>query len=453
MPSDHQETSSAPSHFKDDFLRHVKILERTQWMPPRELARYQGQLLERLVRHAYENLPFYRGRLACLVRSDGTIDLSNWNNVPLLTREDAITHGHELRTPNLDASYGPLAELQTSGSTGVPLQLTANALVMLSSNALFTRLANWFGADTKRPLASIRRFPTDPVPVYPEGSSTTGWSYAEPDAPLYALEVTTPIELQLEWIRRRRPAYLLTPPSGALALAHAVTPAEGRALGIELIFAVSEMIPDGARELVAERLGARIAGIYSCQEIGTIASECPLLPRYHAAEENARVEILDDDGRPVEKGERGRVVVTGLYNYAMPFIRYVLGDFATAGTGSCPCGRTLPVIQSIEGRVRNAFVFRDGTRVWPRGWMIRQMRPFVPYKRYQLAQLDYERIEFRYVNDGSGRKANLAGLNHCARRLIHWSVEMNIVEMNELLPGPSGKFEEFVSLVAVPGRA
>jgi hypothetical protein len=74
----------------------------------------------------------------------------------------------------------------------------------------------------------------------------------------------------------------------------------------------------------------------------------------HVAAENALVEIVDEQGRDVAPGGRGRVIVTGLNNYAMPFIRYQLGDIALAGTAPCGCGRALPVITRVEGRTRNA---------------------------------------------------------------------------------------------------
>jgi phenylacetate-CoA ligase len=131
----------------------------------------------------------------------------------------------------------------------------------------------------------------------------------------------------------------------------------------------------------------------------------------------------------------------------MPFIRYQLGDVAVAGPATCPCGRTLPVIARVEGRIRSAFIFRDGSRVWPRGAMVRPMRAFVPFVRFQLVQLDYERIELRYITDGSEREPDLSALNAYARATIHPSIEVVPTEVDALPLGPHGKFEEFVSHV------
>ena len=437
---------------KELFDRYVATLAQTERMPLPALARYQEQLLVRLVRHAGRNLPFYRERLACLFTADGAVDLARWNDVPVLTRDDVIARGDEMRVSTLPPEHGEIAEARTSGTTGVPLRIATDGLTFMSANALLTRAARWFGLDTSRPLAAIRRFTNEPAPPSPDGHVKTGWSLADPDAPYYELELLTPLDRQIAWLARRRAPYLVTQAAHALAIASAVTPAEGRSLGIEMVFSISDSVPEDARALIAERLGARLAGLYSCQEIGGLACECDRVPHYHVAAENALIEILDDQGRDVAPGGRGRVIVTGFYNYAMPFIRYELGDVAIAGTGPCPCGRTLPVIAEIVGRTHHAFVFRDGSRVWLRRSTIRPMHAFVPFSRYQLVQRDHERIEFRYVPDGSGRAPDVAGLNAYARQAIHRSVELTVTAVDALPLGPGGKLQEFVSEIASAAR-
>lgn len=431
------------------FNQFLKALERTERMSLPDLARYQEQLLIRLVRHASENLPYYRRRLEPLFGADGTANLSAWNDVPILTRDEAIANNARMRVPQLAAEYGEVGEFHTSGSTGVSLSVANNELVSLATNALFTRMVRWFDLDTSRPLAVLRRFPDELIPCNAEGQVERGWSLANPEACSYKLEILTPIELQLEWLARHKAPYLLTFPSGALALAHAVTPEHGRSLGIEMVFLIGETVPEGTAELIGERLGARVASMYACQEIGSIACECNAVAHYHVTAENALVEIVDEQGRDVAPGSRGRVIVTGLYNYAMPFIRYEIGDIAVAGTGPCACGRTLPTIKRVEGRTRNMFVFRDGTRFWPRNSTVRPMYAFVPFRRYQLVQLDQENIEFRYTPDGSGRLPDVAALNAYARQSIHPSLNFTVKEVERLQSGPSGKYEEFIS--NVPG--
>jgi phenylacetate-CoA ligase len=203
-----------------------------------------------------------------------------------------------------------------------------------------------------------------------------------------------------------------------------------------------------ARELVAERLGAKLAGIYSCEEIGFIATQCPDTPGYHIVAENTHVELLRDDGRPASPGEIGQVVVTGLYNYAMPFIRYAIGDVAIAAEGPCACGRGLPVLAQILGRTRNAFVFEDGKRVWLRINDAQAIGEFVPFREFQMVQTDRRQIEFRYIPDGSGRAPDLAGLDALVRTRIHPSAAIKLIPMQAITRGPGGKLEPFITLVA-----
>ena len=432
------------------FDQFIETLQRTETLPLRELSRYQQRLLIPLIRHAHDRLPFYRERLDRLFTVSGEIDLTRWNSVPFLTRDDIIARGREMRVADLPADYGEITETRTSGSTGVPLEIATNSMVFFTANALLTRAARRFGVDTSRPMAIIGRFQDDPAASYPDGTIKKGWSLGDPAAPYYELDVMTPVDQQIEWLARRKTPYLTTLPSDALAIAYSITPEQGRDLGIEVVLLIGETVRDDARKIIAERLGARVAAIYACREIGHIASECEMAPHYHVAIENALVEIVDNEGRDVIPGSRGRVIVTGLYNYVMPFIRYEIGDMAVAGTKRCSCGRTLPVIEQIEGRTRNMFVFRDGTRVWPRASMIRPMHAFVPFSRFQLVQLDYETIEFRYVSDGSRRQPNLPALNAYARKMIHPSVNLRLIELENFLIGPSGKLEEFVSNLPAP---
>jgi phenylacetate-CoA ligase len=388
---------------------------------------------------------------ACSPR-DGSFDFSRWQDVPIVERAEAVAGGAEMRTPGLSNLYGEVRELRTSGTTGVFLQHAVNELVIVAANAAMTRMARWFGLDTARPLAKIKIYHEEPSSAYPEGFVKHGWSAANPEAVTYGLELRTPLAQQLEWLSRRKIPYVQTAPSHACALAYAATAEQARELGIAFIFDIGETVSNHDRALVAQLLGARLAGIYSCEEIGFIATESAAAAHYHVVAENAFVEILGDDGRAAAPGELGRVVVTGLYNYAMPFIRYAIGDVASWAVAPCPCGRSLPVIAQVEGRTRSVFVFRDGSRMWPRMWNAREIQAFVPFREFQMVQLDHDRIELRYVPDGSGRAPDTAGLAAFARSRFHPSVEIILVPAEAMARGPSGKFEQFVSLVAVNGE-
>lgn len=430
------------------FNRYLKVLGQTEWAPYPRLLRYQQGLLDRLVRHAHANVPFYRDRLAGLFAADGNVDLARWSDVPILSRAEATAHADEMRAPQLPDGFGPIREFQTSGSSGVPLKFTVDAPARTAYNAALTRLARWHSADTSRPLAQIRIYRSGTVPLYPEGRSSNGWSRADSSSAVYGLDMRTPVEQQLEWLLRKKCSYLTTLPSNAMAIAYAATPAQARELGLDIVFSISETVVIRARELVAERLGARLVGIYSCEEVGVIAAECPAAPHYHTVPENVLVEVVAEDGSPAPAGQPGRVLVTGLCNYATPFIRYDIGDAAIPALGACGCGRSLPVLSQVLGRTRNAFVLKDGKRVWLRIWDEQALQACVPCRELQMVQLDHERFELRYVPDGSNRTADRASLDAYVRNKIHPSAEVTLVPMEAIPRGPGGKFDPFISRVA-----
>ena len=180
------------------FDHYLKSLERTERLPPRELALYNQDLLIRLIRHAQQKSPLYQSRLAALFTLEGEVDLTRWNGVPLLTRDDLSRHGQDVRVADLAAEYGEITEIRTSGSTGTPLQVARNGMVLFTTSALFARAGRRFGMDTSRPLARITAFPREQIEPYPEGSIRTGWSYPHPSAPYHKLRVFTPVLQQVE---------------------------------------------------------------------------------------------------------------------------------------------------------------------------------------------------------------------------------------------------------------
>ena len=101
--------------------------------------------------------------------------------------------------------------------------------------------------------------------------------------------------------------------------------------------------------------------MYSAAEAGYLALQCPQQEHYHIQSESALVEVLDEAGNPCRPGETGTMVVTPLHNFAMPLIRYAIGDIAEVGA-PCACGRGLPVLARLLGRVRQMLVLPSGAR-------------------------------------------------------------------------------------------
>src|SRR6185437_16003324 len=164
--------------------------------------------------------------------------------------------------------------------------------------------------------------------------------------------------------RGRCPHYLLSYPSNSRALARYAQREKIRLPGLRAVHTYGEPLTPDVREACREAWGVPAIDVYSCEELGFVALQCPRHEHYHVQSESVLVEILDEDGLPARPGEIGRVVLTSLHNFAMPLIRYAIGDYAEVGA-PCPCGRGLPVIERLLGRRRNMVTLPDGRRAWP----------------------------------------------------------------------------------------
>jgi len=102
---------------------------------------------------------------------------------------------------------------------------------------------------------------------------------------------------------------------------------------------------------------------YGCEEVSLIASECEKHNGLHINSDHVFVEFIKDDNTPAKPGEQGRIVVTDLLNKAMPLIRYVVEDVGVPSDRWCGCGRGLPLMEGVVGRIADFLTKRDGTKV------------------------------------------------------------------------------------------
>ncbi|MED5442247.1 MAG: hypothetical protein VYA77_13125 [Pseudomonadota bacterium] len=185
--------------------------------------------------------------------------------------------------------------------------------------------------------------------------------------------------------------------------------------------------------------------MYSSQEIGYIALQCPKYDHYHIQQESCMVEILDENNQPCPPGVMGRVVVTTLQNYIMPLIRYEIGDYAVPGEG-CDCGITLPVIKHIAGRTRNLLTYPDGRKTWPSYNPMALMEIF-PLARFQLEQTAVNDITFRVMTEveisSDAEQQAIKIIQDAMRHPFNITVE----KADDLPRSAGGKYEEFKSVL------
>ena len=309
-------------------------LSRTERLPPDELGRLQNAQLDRLLRHAAAQVPFYTERLRSAgYRAGKTTAADIWNAIPVLTRSDIQEAGDRLRAKSYPQSHGALREWTTSGSTNRPVRIATTELTAFQWTCLNMRDRLWHDIDLGGTLVLL----TDGArkmagrPFVEQGSwSLDASSLRKPGKHFKVNPSLKPADL-VRTIRKIDPTYIQTRPSQLNLLAKECETSGERFGRLRAVFCVSELVTDTLRQACTDLFGVPIIECYSCAEAGYLALQCPEAGRLHVQSEMVRVEVLGAGNAPCAPGETGRVVVTSLHNYAMPLIRYEIGDDAEAG--------------------------------------------------------------------------------------------------------------------------
>jgi phenylacetate-CoA ligase len=306
------------------------------------------------------------------------------------------------------------------------------------------RFFQWHGLKPEALAARIRAT-KNPEAAYPHGRRHNWWRVGHELSPVVDLTIATTHGDQMEWLKRIKPAYLITYPSNMRELARLAVET-GTKLQFDLVLTFAEMISEDMRVAIRDYFHREPLDRYGASEIGHISGTCPVSLKHHIAAEVVLVEILDECGNPVGPEEEGRIVLTPFYNLAMPLIRYDVGDRGVVSAEPCSCGRTLPVFKRLLGRTRSIFRFVDGTACWP-VLLGNEMSPFVASRQFQVVQHTRSDIEFRYVPAHADQVNDLAGLTAYIRRRLHPAINVTLTAMERIERSPSGKYEDYLSLV------
>lgn len=416
--------------------REASLIEQNQFVQLRPLLAF-----------ARATIPFYRRRLDGAGYVAGMpITPEFWARIPLLRRADVQRHNAELCSSSMPADHGPMHETQTSGSTGQPVRVKGTAITRLMWYALTLRHYAWHIDNLQGKLGVIRALATSGP-----GSGQQGQTWGRPFNRLYqtgpsaSADCRQDVATLLEWLDREQPEHLLVFPSTLEAMALRIRAQSRTAPRLKTVITTSETLAAPVRALAQEVFDCRIADMYTAQEVGYIALQCPETDNYHVQSESLLVEILDDDGQPCAPGQPGRVAVTTLHNFASPLLRYLIGDYAVMGP-PCACGRGLPTLERVLGRTRNLIALPDGRRYWPvlyaESWS-----GIAPIHQIQLVQKTPERFLVRMHAERELLDSERERLVEVFRKSLGYPFEFDFEQLAERIVYANGKFDSIVSEV------
>ena len=406
------------------FQAYLETLKRSETLPADRLLELQTAELESLRRFATVHVPHYR----------------KYGTAALLSKDQVRERPGDFITDT--SSRRALVPWHTSGTTGKPVTVFYNREAMQRMWAFVELYRNTAGVTRQD-----RRGQFTGKMIVPPSQSASTKIFWRRDLVNRALLLST-VHLLPEYLpyyaaalERFHPVYLSGYPSAMYVLAEYYRQSGRAAPRLRAALTSAETLLDHQRQAIEATFATRVFDQYGQAEMQSFWYECEA-GRMHAHPLAGVTEILRPDGTAAAPGEMGEVVLTGLVNEAMPLIRYRVGDTARFSTESCPCGRGMPVIEEIGGRLDD-FVF---TR--ERGFLGR-MDPVLKGVRHivesQLEQesLDVLRVRFVPAAQFSAEDLNLLESNLRARvgRSIHLEFECT----DRIPRSANGKFRFVIS--------
>jgi len=429
-----------------------------EFLTPAEQRALQGDALRRMAVFAARHVPHYREVFARLGLSPAEMsDPSSLVSLPVLRRSDIGARPERFRPDRMPEGFAVTHFSKTSGSTGEPVKVYKTHVQDAQWAKFMQREARWFRFNPLGALGMIR----DPesLPGLPEGKSVPDDGVCQRPAwpsigsffetgPFVGCSVLCSISRQADWLEEHRPDYLV---AQASALEHLAFECAARPTvpGVQALHAIAQELTPSMRSHVERVFRAPVHQNYGLNEIGLVASRCPEGGRYHVHAESSIVEIVDEEGRPCQPGQRGRILISAITNPAMPLFRYDSGDIAECTEEPCPCGRTLPSFGSIMGRYRRMAFLPPETV--PRFMRVHRALSTLPQtaghiRQYQLHQFRDGSFELRVVAAEGLTPAFEAHMEQAWRDASDPSCPpLRIVRVDEIPLPPSGKFENFTS--------
>lgn len=401
---------------------------------------YQQKILQNLLSICVIEIPFYRENWSNDQKQ--AVLKGNLTDLPLLEKDPIRAN------PRVFCRQGrkPFPEVvsATSGSTGTPIKTLWSASEVRDSLAVReVRSARWAGVSFKMPRATFsgRMVEPDPEskgPFYRFNSVEKQVYFSafhlRPDTAHFY--VTALRKHNIQWMTGYAVSFYL--------LAKFILEKGLEVPPLKAIITTSEKLTPEMRQVMEKAYGCRIYEEYSTVENALFASECEH-GRLHVSPDVGIVEILRPDGSPCDPGEVGEVVATSFIKKYQPFIRYRLGDLAAWDPDPCPCGREMPVIKEVVGRMEDVVVGPDGRQ------MVRFHGVFVNQPHVvegQIIQEALDLIRVKVVTTEGFNQSDEIDIKNRIEQRLGASIRVVVETVNEIPRTKAGKFKAVISNVS-----
>lgn len=425
-------------------VAHWKRAEETQWLGREQLEELQFAALKNLLTHAAMTCPYYgdlwRSRDLDVASLKSLSDFARW---PLMTRESIRHNRLTMRTT------APVTRVSkaTGGSSGEPLQFDLDSGSNDRRTAMMWRGYDWAGAAPGTRQLYVWGTPVGKIPVWKRVKMDLHHRF-DNHLILSCFEFTPEkMRNHFERMNRYHADVIVAYTNPLYEFARYLQRENLKPVSPKSIVVGAEKLHSFQRDVIESVFGAPIFETYGSREFMLIGAECDRHCGLHLSMENLLVEVLNDDGSPTKAGEEGNIVITDLFNYGMPFVRYVNGDRAIAGFDVCSCGRGLPLLKQVVGRQLDTLDTPDGRKI-PGEFFPHLIKDFPAIRRFQVIQEAVEQITLKLVVEGGNLtvvdRENLLGeIRKCTGSVV----DVNLQFVDDIPLTKAGKLKVVVHAV------
>ena len=419
--------------------QYLKIIKQLEFAGREQIEELANEKLERLLLHAYNNVPYYRKLLPeCGVIKAGKVVLENFSGIPVLTKEIIRAEGKNLYSSDYK-SRKPY-ENTSGGSTGEPVKFIQdkeyddwNIATKLYFNIV---LGKDFGQSEIKFWGSDRDILAGNLTVR---DRLINLIYNRKFFNSYRLgekEIRSLIELNNRFRPKAYWAYM----ESALELSNYLSRHELYFHPPEIVISTIGPLTDEVKEKIESNMNCKVYNQYGSREVGAVSCQCRKQRSMHTFPWWNYVEILDEQSREV-RNQEGRVVVTTLHNYSMPLIRYDIGDVAVAGGWGCDCGRNSLLLKKVVGRTLGYFKKADGSLAHSH-FLVQALffRDWI--KRFQIIQdeIDHVLIKVQLNENEEANKSDVEDITRKTKILMGENCKVDFDFVENISRTASGKY-------------
>lgn len=419
-------------------LKYLSMLEKTQWLKPHQIDELQEKKLRALLVHAYENVPYYREVFKKNhLKPNDIKSVSDLPKIPILTKEIIRRNSKKLFRNNVKR----ISEFQSGGTTGDPLISYKDKNTLSCGLGAAYRGWGWGGYCIGDKYATLWRSP-ETIKKYSKAYNHLQNSFRRNMLlPSFNIDEIT-LSQNIIKLKNYEPKIIRASPSAAYAMAKYIELENIEYIEPTAIFTAAEKLHDFQRNKIESQFGCQVFDSYGSNEIRSVSYECEEHSGYHITAENVIVEFIKH-GEKVSPGEFGKIVITDLTNYAMPFIRYEIGDVGKCSDDICACGRGLPLMKSIDGRA-SGFIKTKDEKLFSSSFFADLFNGFSFIEQFQLVQteIDCVNLYLKYAYKPSYNEVKKL-LDIIEENLTNINIQVN--NINDIPPAKSGKLQLVIS--------